>query len=324
MSPHLPIACVLLAAAACQDALPPATGDALRAATSFGKDPDPKGASRALAGLVQSGDLDSPFFRERPDRFLILAHGFGHIARRCPEVLRRAESLVEPNKDPVARRFLLAVLSVGADDTTRGKLEVWSREPGLEPVHAEIDDVRKALADGKVRLPRDRAASDPLELDLLWADYLATGEYAPIARILDVLDRPDALRAKIDAYLAKNPGEREALLASLADVGLTAMDDPKSISELDLDFLASRGMAAGGNPARAEALRRLGDRLGLGRDDWVAIAMKGTADWSSASNVRQHPELADLLRKHQNDRPPKSQAHLRLWLEQAQTGKPKP
>ena len=34
------------------------------------------------------------------------------------------------------------------------------------------------------------AVKEALDLDLLWGDFFATGEYAPVSRILDVFDLP--------------------------------------------------------------------------------------------------------------------------------------
>ena len=54
----------------------------------------------------------------------------------------------------------------------------------------ELAATQKVLSAPKRELPRDRPAKTPEELDLLWVDFLVTGEYAPVSRILDALDRP--------------------------------------------------------------------------------------------------------------------------------------
>src|SRR5262249_31372293 len=48
-----------------------------------------------------------------------------------------------------------------------------------------------------------RPAREPRDLDFLWANFFVTGEYAPVARILDVFDSPETKENQILLRVAR-------------------------------------------------------------------------------------------------------------------------
>jgi hypothetical protein len=275
-----------------------------------------------LETMLKEQALGHACFRERPDRFIILAHAYGHLARGKPELVRLYERLFpKPFNDLAGRRFLLAALALCADDDTRAALDAWHGDGTLRDLRPEIDEVRTALAEKSLQLPRAREPREPLDLDLLWVDFFVTGDYPPVERILGILDRPDALRAKISGALTRDPDLRAPLFQTLKTLGMVDPEEPESLIDVDLDYLVSR-RNVGATGSAADALRTLNQQLELRREDWQGFAMKGVADWSMASNVQHHPRLMELLKSHLADRPYKSQAHIRHWLEPHESSKP--
>src|SRR5438132_1018077 len=124
---------------------------------------------------------------------VLVGHAFGHMARGNQKLIRLYESRFL-NATDTGRVFLVEALRICGDDLTRDKLEKWSRDPAYKHQQRRLESAVTFLVDRKRRLPRDRPAETPMDLDLLWADFFTTGEYAPVARILDTLDQPGELR----------------------------------------------------------------------------------------------------------------------------------
>ena len=285
----------------------------------FHERPDADKACVILEQMLKAGALSDPSFQERPDRFVILAHGYGHLARGQAERVRLFERFfVRVAKDTASQRFLLAALAVCADEDTPKALKAWRQNDSFQNVWAEIEEIQTALQEKSLKLPRDREPRLPLDLDLLWIDFYVTGEYPPIDKILGVLDRPDQLRARIESEISAKPQIQEVLLPLLKTLGMVDPENPAQLINVDLDYLASI-RRPGAKPDVARALTAMNQELGLSRNDWVGFVMKGAANWSMTSNTRQHPRLAELLEDHLSERPPKSQAHIRIWIEPLST-----
>jgi uncharacterized protein (TIGR03067 family) len=243
------------------------------------------------------------------------AHAFGHMARNNPKLVRAYEARFA-GADDNGKAFLLEALRVCGDELTLRQLDAWSADPAFRGQRETIEKTRVLLKDSKGRLPRDVAARSPSDLDLLWADFLVTGEYAPVARILDTLDRPDSLREKIVERLKKDSKDRDEFLDSLRTVKLIQPGTKDRLVAGDL-ALALLHDAKGRLRAHAlEAAEYLGSEyLGLSAKDLESgLLLQGTAIWSTQSNVGQHPRLAELLNQHYRERPQKSQDLVKRWL----------
>jgi len=290
--------------------------------------PDPDRACLILEQMLKTQALADPSFTERPDRFVIMAHGYGHLARGTPERVRLYERFFQKTaRDTTGRRFILAALALCADADTPAAFNAWSENEAYRDVWPEIDEIHAALKDQALKLPRERTPRMPLDLDLLWIDFYVTGDYAPIEQLLNVLDRPDLIRDKIASTVTANPQAKASLMPVFKTLGMTDPKNPERLSEVDLDYLASV-RRPGAKGEMADALTALTNQLGLTREDWIGIIMKGAVNWSMRSNTKQHRRLVELLQEHVAQRPPQSQAHIQHWLEpppeqQPQTGSSK-
>src|SRR5262249_40919802 len=132
----------------------------------------------------------------------IIAAQLGDIAAGKSEVVRKYEAALQTA--PVAGQKVIigALMNCGDKDTAK-KIDGWLTDKRLLPVKPELEALQKRLADPKRKHVRDRPAKTPDDLDLLWSNFFITGEYAPISRILDVFDQPDAKENEVMKRVAK-------------------------------------------------------------------------------------------------------------------------
>ena len=89
------------------------------------------------------------------------------------------------------------------DKETVKKVDAWLADPKYAGIQSELKDFKKYLEDPQRKSVRGRLAKDPDDLDLLWSNFFITGEYAPISRILDVFDLPDAKENEVLKRVAR-------------------------------------------------------------------------------------------------------------------------
>jgi hypothetical protein len=170
--------------------------------TYYYKSPDPTLGPKMLKDLLKPENIDHPFFQKRPDVLNIVGAQLGDIAVGKPEIVRQYEE--ELTKAPVAgQKVIITALMNCGDKETAKKIEDWLTDKRLLPIKPEIEALLKHLADPKRKHVRDRPAKTPDDLDLLWSNFFITGEYAPISRILDVFDQPDAKENEVMKRVAK-------------------------------------------------------------------------------------------------------------------------
>jgi hypothetical protein len=282
--------------------------------TNYHRKPAPKDVPAMFRGLLKGRLVERYTEDDPPHSLVLLAHAFGHMARGNAALVRACESEFA-GASHAGRLFVLSCLRVCGDRETRTQVAAWEQDRQYAKLRKGLDEVRKSLADPDRKLPRDRPARTPSELDLLWADFLVTGEYAAVARILDVFDQEDLLRARIASRLKGGGAKRAQLLKALKDLALLQPGTADKMVEGDL-ALALLHDAAGRitqNPARA--IRELQPFLGLSEGEWVRVfLLKSSASWSVQSNLRQHPRLRELFSKHGGQRPRQSRQLLKLWL----------
>jgi hypothetical protein len=158
--------------------------------TYYYKAPDPSLGPRLLKDLLRPENLEHPWFKQRTDVLPLLSFQLGQIARGHPEIVRAYEA-AWATAPKTGRRLILRSLMGCGDETTRQQLDRWAADDSAKDLRPEIEQVRKHLADPKRKGPRDRPAQTPHDLDMLWADFLINGEWAPVGRVLDVLDLPN-------------------------------------------------------------------------------------------------------------------------------------
>jgi hypothetical protein len=244
-----------------------------------------------------------------PHVFEMLAHSFGHIGSSNVKLVRHYEASF-PNASDRGKVMVIRILRVCGDKETLAEIKKWESTTETKELKKELASARQFLADPKRTLPRDRPAQDPDDLDFFWADFLATGEYAPVSRILDVFDGPDQFRTAIDGYLKQNPGEKErqAIFAQLDELKLLQPGSKDKLLPGNLDLQVDQKMLP-------QAIRFMHDVLGESIEKLkLGIILRVTASWSVQSNMQQHPRLVELLKANQEKRPAESQALIKKWL----------
>src|SRR5262249_26387348 len=146
--------------------------------------PSPDRVCHFLDLALTKDVLQHPVVSGRPHTRDLFSHGFGNMARGNPKLVRQIEARFAKTSGS-GRTTILRCLRVCGDDETVKVLAAWRDDPRYADDSAFIETVRKSLADPRRKRPRDLPAKTPEELDYLWADFFVTGEYAPVARILD-------------------------------------------------------------------------------------------------------------------------------------------
>jgi hypothetical protein len=115
----------------------------------------------------------------------------GDIAIGKPEIVRAYEAEFA-GASLAGRRVIVRALMNCGDGETLKQVTTWLGDRNIGDIKPELTNLKKHLEDPARKQVRDRPARDPDNLDLLWSNFFITGEYAPVSRILDVFDRPDA------------------------------------------------------------------------------------------------------------------------------------
>ena len=277
--------------------------------TYYYRKPDPTRVPAILDNVMKG-----PFVDDQAKRMLS-AHAFGHIARSNQKLIRLYESQFT-QASPSARSFLIDALALCGDDVTQRQLEVWARDPRYADQKRELEAAASSLANPKRLLPRNRPARIPIDLDLLWADFMITGEFTPIARILDTLDQTSSLRQQITDCLKKNRQERDELLDFLKKLKLIQPGSKDKLVDGHLELILLHDPKGRLRYNAIEDAGYLGKQILNLSDEELnrGLLLMGAASWSLQDNLKQHPVLAELMKKHYRERRSPSQDLIKKWL----------
>ncbi|HEV8002365.1 MAG TPA: hypothetical protein VGP63_20920 [Planctomycetaceae bacterium] len=182
---------VLLAAMFLQPPdLPPFVKERGNQLTYYYKSPRPELGPVLLKELLEQKNVDNPWFAEHQHVLHLLCSQLGDIAAGKPKLVRKYEAAFS-NASLSGRLVILDALQNCADKTTLKQVGAWLADPQYDNVRPELQALSRRLSDRDRKYVRDRPAQTPDDLDLLWANFFITGEYAPAARILDVIELPD-------------------------------------------------------------------------------------------------------------------------------------
>ena len=161
-----------------------------RTATYYYQKPDPTLGPKMLAELLKKENLEHQAFVRNDQLHLLIGAQLGDIATGHPEIVRQYESAMA-DAPPKGRRVIIRALTNAGDKETVKVVAGWIKDPRFADQKAELEALKAHIEDPKRAHARDVPAKAPKDLDLLWVNFMVTGEYAPVSRILDVFDLPD-------------------------------------------------------------------------------------------------------------------------------------
>lgn len=164
--------------------------------------PDPNVGPKMLRELLKKENLEHPFFVKRDDVPGLIGAQIGDIGAGKPEIVREYEAAFA-DATPAGRKVVIRALENAGDKDTAKKVGDWIKDPKYADQKSDLEALKKHLEDLKRQHIRDRPAKEPKDLDLLWANFYVTGEYAPVSRILDVFDLPAAKENEVLKRVAR-------------------------------------------------------------------------------------------------------------------------
>jgi hypothetical protein len=171
--------------------LPPFVKEHAKTVTFYYQSPDPGLGPKLLKELLKKENLEHPWFAKNDYALLLNAALLGDIAADKPKVVREYEAAF--TDAPLAgRRVIVRSLMNCGDRETLKRIDAWLADRRYADSRSELEALKQHLEGPGWKHVRDRPARDPDDLDLLWGNFFITGEYAPVSRILDVFDLPDA------------------------------------------------------------------------------------------------------------------------------------
>jgi len=256
-------------------------------------DPHPELAPDALRDCINKGVFKDP---ENVVWYL-----FVRVARDNLWLIRHYEALFRASSG--GRLVILKILQQLGDEETRRLLEDLIADPQFADVRTEI---QAAVEDWPAFAidPLARPVSSRADLDLLWCEFRATGRTEPVLRIIDIFERPDRIRVKLEDWLHERPPEgrfsrflwtqrRKRLVRRLrVEASIFCdLDRFEILTPQDLDcHCVMQDMSF--DHERAQKIAKLLPFSLYGEDD--RLLFKAAARWSLASHARQHAIVWDL------------------------------
>ncbi len=152
--------------------------------------PQPEKVKQMLEDIIKPKNLDNPWYKNRESVLQLMAAILGDVGYGQEGLVRFYESKFAETSD-AGKRIIIRALQTCGDQSTEQVVDTWLSEATNDGVKKELIALKEHLVSPDRKRHRDRVVQDPHDLDYLWGDFFATGEFAPIARILDVFDLPD-------------------------------------------------------------------------------------------------------------------------------------
>jgi hypothetical protein len=189
---QLSCAIVLLSAFVQQPVMPPPfIMDNGQRLMNYYKAKDPTLGPKLLAELLQKENIDNAWFTDKEHVLMVIGSQLGDIVAGNPKLVREYEAKFV-DAPAAGKRVILRALTNCGDVETIKCVDAWLDDKRCVAVKTQLTALKKHLTNPKRLHFRDQPAKTPDDLDLLWANFFTTGEYAPISRILDVFDQADA------------------------------------------------------------------------------------------------------------------------------------
>ncbi len=228
---------------------------------------------------------------------------FARIAKDRPSLVRVYERQLG-SVSGLGAEALLELLRQAGDAETRDILESCLDDSDYAGIRESIECTLQS------QIPEFRNAllapvRTCLDLDLLWAEFLATGNAEAVRKIIGVLDRQDLVRGRLREWLnsASSQGIAKVKLDKLQALGLRFDVKSREIQTTgDLDcWIVLDGVGRDTQSERAKAIRSLLP-FELFSDELEHIAIKSAAKWSLASNAARHPLVLETCVQALEDR----------------------
>lgn len=255
----------------------------------------PEKAPDALAYIANSDFLDQMTPHETGPLIFL----FTRIAEDRPNVIRGYESVLE-EANAEGRRFILSLLGEAGDGKTRDFLKSVISDSVYVAEHFYIDEAIARLSNQERIEPLRQKIKMGGDLDLLWAEFSFNGSLQAVSTIIQVLDWPDIIREKLDAWLRSDHWPifsgisrllRRRRLERLQYIaGIECDSDGRRIeTNVDLDCLSTvQGMEF--RDDRFNEIRKVLP-IDLSEEEVIHVAVKGTAKWSLIGYARRHPSV---------------------------------
>lgn len=182
---------VVLGLAGQAEELPPFVKEYVKTATYYYTAPDPSLGPKMLKALLEKENLEHAWFKKHDQVLVLIGAQLGDIAAGHPKIIREYEAAFA-DAPTLGRRVIVRALMNCGDGDSLKKVDAWIDDKDNAQLRPSLEALKNHLENPKRQHVRDRPAKEPKDIDLLWANYFVTGEYAPVSRILDVLDLPDA------------------------------------------------------------------------------------------------------------------------------------
>jgi len=170
---------------------PPFFGQYAKAATFYYQSPDPALGPKMLKELLKKENIEHPWFAKNEHVLNLIAGQLGDIAAGKAKTVRSYEAAFSDTATAGRRVIIRALMDCG-DNLTVTKIDAWLADRRYADSRPGLAALKKHLEDPRRKHVRERPARTPDDLDRLWGNFFITGDYAPVSRILDVLDLADA------------------------------------------------------------------------------------------------------------------------------------
>jgi hypothetical protein len=172
-------------------ALPPFVTEYVKTMTFYYKSPDPALGPKMLKELLKKENMEHPWFAKNDHVLNLICAQLGDIAAGKPKIVREYEAAFADAPTSGRRVIVRSLMNCGDRETIR-RIDAWLADRRYADIRPGLEALKKHLEDPGRKHVRDRPARTPDDLDRLWGNFFVTGEYAPVSRILDVFDLPDA------------------------------------------------------------------------------------------------------------------------------------
>lgn len=252
----------------------------------------PNKAPEALQYLINSEMLQVAMAQE--GTYHLITYLFSRIVQDHSEVLRQYEALFDEASHE-GRLFIMRILELGGDEKTR---DFMASRLNLKEFESEQRELDRILASPTRSVnPLHNPISGCPDLDLLWGEFLATGDTNAVRRIIQVLEWPDIVRENLQAWLESKPRfrllgwskvQRSSALGRLRDIAGIECDIGQNyiLTVEDLDCLCVLEELQ----ISQERFQKIRKALPfqLSADELNDLFVKAAAKWSLGSNAIQH------------------------------------